>query len=307
MAGKIKDMSKVKQMLRLHQNGVSNRQIAAELSVNKETVNRYIKRAKHDHLTIEELLKLEDPVLQHRMTGGNPAYPDNRFEELKGKLSYFEEELKRKHVILQTLWEEYIAENPNGYSLTQFRYHYRQHTKAKRKTPSSILKDLYVTGEKLEEMTYREILDNGKEWKAEQEKIEAEQKALAEKAKKEEEARIKRLTESVLVSCYSKSFAEYDYQEYITYKFVIQNKSDKGIRAVKGSISFTNLFDNEIKSLSFVYDQPIAAGKEVTWNAQTDYNQFMDDDVALKNKDLKDLKVVWKPEKIIFEGGTTLE
>jgi len=166
---------------------------------------------------------------------------------------------------------------------------------------------LQMTGEKLEEMTYREILDNGKEWKAEQEKIEAEQKALAEKAKKEEEARIKKLTESVLVTCYSKSFAEYDYQEYITYKFVIQNKSDKGIRAVKGSISFTNLFDDEIKSLSFVYDQPIAAGKEVTWNAQTDYNQFMDDDVALKNKDLKDLKVVWKPEKVIFEDGTTLE
>jgi hypothetical protein len=166
---------------------------------------------------------------------------------------------------------------------------------------------LQMTGEKLEGMTYREILDNGKKWKAEQEKIEAEQKSLAEKAKKEEEARIKKLTESVLVSCYSKSFAEYDYQEYITYKFVIQNKSDKGIRAVKGSISFTNLFDEEIKSLSFVYDQPIAAGKEVTWNAQTDYNQFMDDDVALKNKDLKDLKDVWKPEKIIFEDGTTLE
>jgi transposase len=149
MAGKIKDMSNVKQMLRLHQNGVSNRQIAAELSVNKETVNRYIKRARHDQLSIKELLKLDDPVLQHRMTGGNPAYPDDRFEVLKGKLSYFEEELKRKHVTLQTLWEEYIAENPNGYSLTQFRYHYRQHTKAKRKTPSSILKDLYVPGEKL--------------------------------------------------------------------------------------------------------------------------------------------------------------
>lgn len=39
MAGKVKDMSKVKQMLRLHQNGVSNRQIATELSINKETFN----------------------------------------------------------------------------------------------------------------------------------------------------------------------------------------------------------------------------------------------------------------------------
>jgi orotate phosphoribosyltransferase-like protein len=37
MAGKIKDMSNVKQMLRLHQNGASNRQIATELSVDKET------------------------------------------------------------------------------------------------------------------------------------------------------------------------------------------------------------------------------------------------------------------------------
>jgi len=166
---------------------------------------------------------------------------------------------------------------------------------------------LKLQDKKMEDMTYAEILEDGKKWKAEQEKIEAEQKALAEKAKKEEEARIKKLTESVIVSCFEKSFAEYDYQEYITYKFVIQNKSDKEIRAVKGSISFTNLFDDEIKSLSFVYDQPIGAGKEVNWNAQTDYNQFMDDDVSLKNKDLKDIKVVWKPEKVIFADGTTLE
>jgi len=74
MAGKIKDMSNVKQMLRLHQNGVSNRQIAKELSVDKETVNRYVKRAKQDQLSIKELLKLDDPVLQYRMSGGNPRF-----------------------------------------------------------------------------------------------------------------------------------------------------------------------------------------------------------------------------------------
>lgn len=33
----------------------------------------------------------------------------------------------------------------------------------------------------------------------------------------------------------------------------------------------------------------------------------MDDDKTLENKDLKDLKVVWEPEKVIFEDGTTLE
>lgn len=160
---------------------------------------------------------------------------------------------------------------------------------------------------KLEEMTYAEILEEGKKWRAEQEKIEAEQKALAEKAAKDESERIKKLTESVIVSCFEKGYSEVDYQDYITYKFVILNKSDKAIRAVKGGITFTNLFDEKIKSLSFVYDKPIEAGEQVNWDANTEYNQFMSEDKTLKNKDLKDLKVVWNPEKILFEDGTTLE
>ena len=166
---------------------------------------------------------------------------------------------------------------------------------------------LKIQDKKLEDMTYSDMLENGKKWKAEKDKIEAEQKALAEKAAKEEAVRIKKLTEAVIVSCFEKGYTEVDYQDYITYKFVIQNKSEKKIRAVKGEITFTNLFDEKIKSLNFVYDQPIKAGKKVNWNATTDYNQFMDGDKTLKNKDLKDLKVVWKPEKVIFEDGTILE
>ena len=166
---------------------------------------------------------------------------------------------------------------------------------------------LKLQNKNLKEMTYMEIFKEGKRWKQEQDKIETEQKALAKKALKVEQERVKRLTQSVLVSCYEKGYQEIDYQDYITYKFVIQNKSDKIIRAVKGSITFTNLFDEEIKSLNFVYDQSIGAGKEITWNATTDYNQFIDKDRTLKNKNLKDLKVVWKPEKIIFENGSVLE
>lgn len=159
----------------------------------------------------------------------------------------------------------------------------------------------------LEGKTYSEILKEGKEWEKQQAAAELEQKLLAEKALKEEQERIVRLREAVVVSCFDKGFQKYNYEDYITYKFAIQNKSDKDFRAIKGTLIFTDLFDDEITRINFKYDQPIKAGETVNWNATTDYNQFKDEDKTMRNKDLKDLKVIWNPEKIIFEDGTTLE
>jgi len=166
---------------------------------------------------------------------------------------------------------------------------------------------LTMQKEDLTQLTYGEILENGKAWKAEQDRIEAEQKALQEKTAREEAERIARLQNTVMVTCFEKGFSEVNYQDYITYKFVIQNKSDQDIRAVKGEIMFTDLFDDEIKKFTFTYDESIDAGATANWNAQTDYNQFINDDVELRNKDLEDLKIVWKPIKVIFQDGTTLE
>jgi transposase len=147
MSGKTKRMNKIKQLLRLHLDGTSNRTIASSLDMNKETVNRYVTLAMADNMSIKELLLLDDPVLEHRMKGGNAAYPDSRFEVFKIRLPYLEEEMKRVHVTLQLLWEEYRKEHPDGYSLTQFRYHYNQHIRAQK--PSTVLKDTYIAGEKL--------------------------------------------------------------------------------------------------------------------------------------------------------------
>ena len=150
MAGKTKEMSQIKQLLLLKKEGVSNRKAAAIVGINKETVNNYVKKALADELGIEGLLKLDDPVLEHRLKGGNPAYPDRRFEVFKALLPYLQEEMKRKHVTLKLLWEEYIQEHPDDhYSLTQFRFHYNQNTEAKKESPSTILADMRSGGEKL--------------------------------------------------------------------------------------------------------------------------------------------------------------
>lgn len=96
MAGKCKEMSKIKQVIRLYKDGMSKRAIGRELGLYKGTVNKYVGLAEADSLSLDELLKLEDPVLEKRLTGGNPAYSDKRFDDLQDRLPYIAKELADK-------------------------------------------------------------------------------------------------------------------------------------------------------------------------------------------------------------------
>ena len=130
---------------------------------------------------------------------------------------------------------------------------------------------------------------------------------MAEKAAKDEIERIDRLNNALTVAVFEKGFYEADYEDYITFKLAFENKVDKEIRAFTGTIIFTDLFDKEIKSISITYDQPIAAKTTRKWSAQIDYNKFVDSDQRLASKKLADIKTIWKPEKILFSDGTSLE
>lgn len=76
MAGKIIHMSKLKQVLQLHTGGSSNRSIALQLGLYKETVNRYIRQFRGLSIGINELLQKDDPELERIFNGGSPAYAD---------------------------------------------------------------------------------------------------------------------------------------------------------------------------------------------------------------------------------------
>ena len=106
MANKPVDMSKLKQVLRLYKNGdMSNRRIAETVELDKNTVNKYINQAKKDSLSIDELLALDDPVLAHRMVGGNAAYSDSRFDELKTMLLIaYNFSLFHFHILKGVIW-----------------------------------------------------------------------------------------------------------------------------------------------------------------------------------------------------------
>ncbi len=160
----------------------------------------------------------------------------------------------------------------------------------------------------MEDMTYQKILDDGLKFKAELDKKEAEEKALAAKAKAEEDAKIAKLSKSAILTVYDKSLDEGEYQKYMSFKVVIENKGNKDIKAMKGAVVFYDLFDKQILGVNITEDSKIIkVGEVYKTEYSTDYNQFIDDNNLWVSKDLKNMKVVWKPEKIIFADDTFIE
>lgn len=98
MVGTIIDMSKIKQMLQFYQMGHSNRRIAREIGMNKETVNNYFKAIRDGNVDIKVLLKMDDPELERKFHVGNPAYTDERMQVFLEELPLYRNELSRKHV-----------------------------------------------------------------------------------------------------------------------------------------------------------------------------------------------------------------
>lgn len=145
MAGKPKQMSQIKQLLRLYQQGENKKSIARILGISKNTVKTYLEKLAHSRYSIGELLAVEDEVLEAKFHAGNPAYKDPRYDHLKKHLDYYASELNRTGVTRQLLWEEYMEGYPQGYSRSQFFYHLSQHLMAAQ--PSMVLN--HTPGDKL--------------------------------------------------------------------------------------------------------------------------------------------------------------
>lgn len=152
MAGKIKPMSQIKQLLILHEQGNGKKAIARILGISKNTVKSYLSKLEfildegQGGLTIGDLIKLEDPVLEAKFHAGNPAYKEeDRYIELKKNFPYYEKELKKTGVTRHLLWQEYLEQHPDGYGYSQFCFHLGQHKKASK--PSLVLS--HQPGEKL--------------------------------------------------------------------------------------------------------------------------------------------------------------
>jgi len=88
----------------------------------------------------------------------------------------------------------------------------------------------------------------------------------------------------------------------MTLKFT--NETNKNIKGVEGVLTFYDIFDNKILATKISYDEGISANGSKIWKVGRDYNQFMDEDIKLKNKELQNLKYKWEVNTIVYEDGS---
>ncbi len=124
MSNKPIRMTKVKQILQWHSEGVGKKKIALRAGVNRNTVRSYIRQFISMNRPVEELLALSEKELEEQFAA-RPVYePDERLRTLTGLFPEMEKKIK-KGWTRRRLWEEYRACYPDGYGLTQFKVIYR--------------------------------------------------------------------------------------------------------------------------------------------------------------------------------------
>jgi len=126
MANKKTDMSKIRQMLRLYGQGESKLRISELTGISRNTFKKYLKIFLRLGLTLPDIERLNDQELD-RLFGENLLpEPGERYKALESFFPTMEKKLKKRGITRQILWEEYIASHPDGYRVTQFKYHYQQ-------------------------------------------------------------------------------------------------------------------------------------------------------------------------------------
>jgi transposase len=126
MRGKQVEMRHVREILRLKATGASNREISGCLGVARSTVADVLARSDAAGVNWPDAALLSDEGLAtalYKRPTQSPHLGVRRHAEPNWAVLHLE--LRRPHVTLMLLWEEYRAEHPDGYGYSRFCELYR--------------------------------------------------------------------------------------------------------------------------------------------------------------------------------------
>ena len=137
-------MRHAREIIRLKASSVSTHEIARRLGMARSTVRETLKRAQTAGLFWPLPEAMNDGALEAALYASRRSKRGHRRIEEPDWASVHRE-LKRKHVTLLILWDEYIVANPGGYSYSRFCELYRSFEK----TVSMTMRQTHAAGERL--------------------------------------------------------------------------------------------------------------------------------------------------------------
>ena len=124
--------------------GIAAREIARRLGVAPSTVRETLRRLSMSGLSWPVAEGLSEAELEAALYGGRGSKRGRRLHA-EPDWPAIHRELKRKHVTLQIVWDEYIAAHPGGYSYSRF----CELNRAFEKTLSPTMRQTHAAGERL--------------------------------------------------------------------------------------------------------------------------------------------------------------
>jgi transposase len=119
------NMKKIREIIRFKETAnMSDRKIARALNISRPVVAQYLKDFNASGLTYEETKDIPDSrflALFEKQRNKRCS----KYEDISKLFPYFVMELKKTGVTLMILWNEYQKEHPDGYSYSQFCYHFQ--------------------------------------------------------------------------------------------------------------------------------------------------------------------------------------
>src|SRR3954454_19391031 len=112
-------MRQVREVLRLNAGGISGNEIARRVGVAPSTVRLSLKRLPAGRAGWPLPVELTDAALEARLFTAAGKKQGHR-RRAEPDWAAVHRELKRKHVTLQILWDEYIELQPDGYRYSRF-------------------------------------------------------------------------------------------------------------------------------------------------------------------------------------------
>lgn len=159
-----------------------------------------------------------------------------------------------------------------------------------------------LSNENLEGKTYADILNEAKQFQENQ-------KALLKIEEEKEKAFAEKMAQAVEIKIVDKTFEKYSGIEYNNFEYLIKNKSNKTIDAIRFQFEVYNKLGDRIGDLYEVNltDDTIAPQATYDNGVMDRFNAYSKLSNDVKDADFKGLKIVQRTIKIVYTDGSVLE